>query len=76
MLVQALIPEPAIETFDVRVLGRLARIDELKLHAVVIGPSIKGSTSVFGAVINDQNIRVSAFAHDPVQEFRNPVARQ
>ena len=38
VLVQTLISEPAIETFDVGVLGRLARIDEVQLHTVIIGP--------------------------------------
>lgn len=45
---QALIPKAVIETFDVCILGRPARIDEAQLHTVVIGPSIKGAS--FSAV--------------------------
>jgi hypothetical protein len=59
VLVQALIPEPVIETFDIGILGWLARIDEVQLHTVIIGPGIKSATSQFGAVIDDQNVRVS-----------------
>ena len=50
VLVQAFLSETPIETFDVRVLGRLAGIDEVQLHTVIIGPGIKGATSQFGAV--------------------------
>ena len=45
VLVQAFIPETAIETLDVRILGRFARIDEIQLDAVIIGPSIQRSQS-------------------------------
>ncbi len=73
MPVQTLIPEPAIETFDVRVPGRLARIDEIQLHTVVIGPGIKGATSQFGSGIDDQTVRVSAFPCNPLQPFHDPL---
>ena len=76
MLVQTLIPKASIETFDVRVLGRLARVDEVKLHTVVIGPGIKGAPSQFGAVIDDQNVRISAFPCDPLQHFHDPLTGQ
>ena len=37
--VQAFFAKPAVETFDVGVLGRLARVDEVELHAVIHLPS-------------------------------------
>ena len=50
VLVQALIPEPAIEALDIGILGRLAWVDEIQLNAVVIGPGIKGATAQFGPI--------------------------
>ena len=76
VLVQTLIPKPAIETFDVCILGRLARIDEVQLHTVVVGPGIKSAASKFWAVINNQNVGVSAFPRDPLQHFYDPVTGQ
>jgi len=66
VLIQTLIPEPPIETLDVGILGRLAWVDEVQLHAVVICPGIKRAPSQFGAIIDDQNVRISAFAGNPV----------
>ena len=43
--VQAFFAKPAVETFDVGVLGRLARVDEVELHAVIICPAIKRAAS-------------------------------
>jgi len=41
MQVQTFFTEPAIETLDVSVLGRLAGTNEVELDAFVVGPSIK-----------------------------------
>ena len=50
VLVQALIPETAIEALDVGVLCGFTGIDEIQLNAVVISPGIKGATSQFGPI--------------------------
>lgn len=76
MLVQALIPEAAIETLDIRILGRLAWVDEIQLNAVVIGPGIKRSTAKLRSIVDDQNVRVSPLACNPVQQFHDPLYGQ
>jgi hypothetical protein len=38
MLVQAFVPQPPIERLDVRVLVRLARLDESQLDAIAMRP--------------------------------------
>lgn len=58
VLVQAFLAISSVETFDIGVLGRFAGIDEIQLHAVIIGPSIQRAPAQFRAVINDQDIRV------------------
>jgi hypothetical protein len=50
VLVEALLPKATVRAFDVRVLDRLARVDEIELDTVVIGPGIKRTTSQFWAV--------------------------
>jgi len=40
--VQPFFAEPAIETLDIGVLGRLARVNKVKLHTMIIGPTVKG----------------------------------
>ena len=41
MVVQALIPEPAVEALDERILRRFARLDQLELHAMLAGPLVQ-----------------------------------
>jgi len=62
--IQAFLAETAIEAFDVSILGRLAGVDEIELHAVIIGPSIQSPAPELRAVINRQNIGISAFRLD------------
>ncbi len=50
VLVQAFLSEPAIEAFDVGILGRLAGINEVQLNALVISPRIKRPTAQFRAI--------------------------
>ncbi len=72
--VQAFFTKPAIETFDIGVLSRLARIDKVELHAVIIGPAIERTTSEFRPVINGQNIWIVAFAGNAFQHLHNARA--
>ncbi len=51
ILIQAFIPEPTIECFDVRVLVELARFDEEQLNTSGVRPCQHGSTAEFFPVI-------------------------
>src|SRR6266567_5525436 len=51
VLVEALVPEPAVEAFDVRVLDRLARIDEVEHDAMAVCPLIERLAAKLGAVV-------------------------
>ena len=41
MVIQALIPKPAVEALDEGILRRFARLDQLELHAVLVGPLVQ-----------------------------------
>jgi len=66
--------ETAIEAFDISILGRLAGVDEIEPHAVIIGPSIQRPAPELRAVINGQNIGISAFPRHPFQHFNDAGA--
>ena len=76
MLVQALLSVAAIETLDVGVLRWLARVDEIQLDAVIIGPSIQRSPAQFRAIIDDQDIGVSSLTGHAFQHLDHPFSRQ
>jgi hypothetical protein len=46
--------EPASEALDVAVLGRLPRLSEGQLDAVIVGPLIERATAQFRSVVDDQ----------------------
>ena len=60
VLVEALLAVPAVEALDVGVLGRLAWVDEAELYPMIIGPSVAHTSAEFRAVVDDQDIRISA----------------
>ena len=41
MVVKTLIPEPAVEALDERVLRGFARLDQFELHAMLVGPLVQ-----------------------------------
>ncbi len=59
VLIETLIAKPAVEAFDESVLRWLARFDESKLDALVIGPRIENSTRELGPVVDDDLLRVT-----------------
>ena len=40
VLIQALLPQPAVEALDERIIGGLARAAEFQLHSVAVGPLV------------------------------------
>ena len=55
VLVEALLPQPGIETFNVGVLDRFARRNELELHPMLVSPLIEGSTAEFRPVCRPES---------------------
>lgn len=66
MLVQAFIPEAAVEALDERVLDRLARLDEGERDAMLIGPLIHGFAAKLRPVVADNCAWIATFTSDPV----------
>src|SRR5260370_28211450 len=54
VLVQALVAEPAIETLDVGILIRLARVDEGQPNAAGVDPRIQPPGGALGSTLRDQ----------------------
>lgn len=76
VLVQAFLAISPVEAFDLGVLGRFAGVDEIKLDAVIISPSIHRVPAQFRSIINDQEIRVSLFKGHAFQHIDHPFSRQ
>jgi hypothetical protein len=50
--IQALVPESSVKAFDISILNRFARTDEIQLHLVSICPFIQDTPGKFGTVID------------------------
>lgn len=57
VLVQALVPERPVETFDVGVLHRLAGLDEMQAHAALIGPGVQGLPGELRPIVHHDRLR-------------------
>lgn len=51
MLIQALLPQPSIESFDMRIVSRLARSGECQLHALLIRPAVQRPGNEFWPIV-------------------------
>ena len=51
VFIQAFLAQARIEAFDVRVLNRLARFDELQPYAMLVGPLVEHPAAQLGTVI-------------------------
>lgn len=49
MLVEALVAEAAVEALHEGVLDRPARLDEVQMYAVLVGPEVEGLAGELGA---------------------------
>ena len=73
VLVQTFIPEPTIEGFAERVLGRLARGNVMPVEIMVLSPAENGIRSELRAVVRDNELRLTA-AFDQAVEFPDDPA--
>ena len=68
VLVEHLLPERAIESFDVGVLIGLAGLDVLDSHALVLGPFGEGFAQELRAVVGSQHLRKATLALEPLED--------
>jgi len=60
MLIQAALPELAIEALHEGILGRLSRLDKVQLYLIVLGPEEHGLRGKFRAVVTDNALGLSS----------------
>src|ERR1051326_4770732 len=60
VLVETLLPQPAIEALDEGVLDRFARLDELQLHSALVNPLIEHAAGKFRTVVGLYHSRQAA----------------
>lgn len=75
-LVQAFVPEPPVEAFRVRVLHRLARLDEVQRYAALVRPLIQHPPSELGAIVADDALWQPSGECEMVQYPRDALARK
>ncbi|KAF0180278.1 MAG: hypothetical protein FD164_1815, partial [Nitrospirae bacterium] len=57
VLIQAFISKPSVGAFNIRIIDRLARANEVQLHSSGIGPFVQSITYELRTMINDYPIR-------------------
>jgi hypothetical protein len=85
VLIETLVAEPAIEAFDVGVLVRLARVDEMQPNTVGVRPGVEGPADEFGPLsvisifgvprVSTSRWRTSTTRRPPM-EVSSSIARQ
>ena len=74
-LVQALVAEPAVEALHVRVLRRLASLDQPQRHAVTVGPAVERVAGELRTLVGPDQLRQAAELPDPIEHPRHIIAR-
>lgn len=68
VLVEHFLPERAVEPLDVGVLVRLAGLDVLDRHALILGPLGEGFTQELRPVIGSKHLRQATLALEPPED--------
>ena len=68
VLVQALVPEPAVERLDEGVVHGLARTTELELHAVLMGPGVERLAPELRSIVHRDALRQPARATQSLED--------
>src|SRR6266446_7761259 len=74
VLVETLVAEPAVETLDVGILIRLARLDEVQPDALGVGPCIEGPADELGSIVRDEHRRARARLDEPLEHLDHSPA--
>jgi hypothetical protein len=65
--IQTLIPQSAVEALHVGILHRLSRLNKLQAHAPFLTPGGQCPTAKLWPLIQNDRLRQSSLARDPVQ---------
>jgi hypothetical protein len=65
--VQALVAQLAVERFDIAVLDRLARADEVQMNTVLVGPVIQRLAGELAPVVDRDRLRRTAQGDDLIE---------
>jgi len=57
--VQALVAQPTVEAFDVRVLHWFARLDEFETYTAFVAPGSQGSASKLRSIVQNNRFRLT-----------------
>ena len=68
VLVEAFVSETAVERFDVGVLGRLARVDEVQPNTPITSPAGHCDARELGPVVHHQGLRIAADRSDRIED--------
>ena len=71
VFVEALVTQLSVETFDVRVLDRLSRLNESQPYVVLVCPGIHRSADEFRAVIDGDDFRQPTGGSESIQNSSN-----
>src|SRR5262249_29922280 len=72
--VQALVPQPPIETLDEAIFNWLAGPNKRQLNAVAIGPGLHGATGTFAAVVDGDRDRSATLPYHRLYGLRDLLA--
>lgn len=73
VLIVALIPELAVEAFDLGILGRFSRMDEAQFDSVRVGPGVYGLADKFRSVVDDDDLRQAPCQRDALQNSHHTL---
>ncbi len=74
VLVQAFVPEPAVERFDIGVLIGFPRLDQPELDAVLVCPSQHRAPGEFLTVVRSNDFRIASKLADSVKHTNQMIA--
>ncbi len=74
VFVQTFLSQAAVEAIDEEVLDRLSRLDELQLHATLVGPLIEYPPGKFRTIVGLDHGRQSEPASQSFQHPLHPLA--
>jgi len=74
--IEALIPQPTVEAFDMTVFHRLARPDELQFDSPSMRPAVKGLAGKLWPVVRADDCRTLPHGTQTFQSSRHPLAGQ
>ena len=71
MVVQALIPKPAVEALDERVLRGFPGLDQLELNAMLAGPLVERFAGKFWSLVGSNGLGVAPEASRLIKDARH-----